>query len=839
MNGTFEKLRKLRGRSLKELRVRAAQLIAARAEQHDLSKAARLPDDAELFALFDSSRLSHAALSGAGLLDHFRARTSPHFFASFAGKQATRRELDLRFGGSAKAELLRRANRICEGRFDLLGLSNLSFGDPIDWHLEPVSGKEAPREHWSKINFLDPEIAGDKKITWELNRHQYFQTLGRAYLHTGEEVYAQTFAAHLSAWMDANPPKAGINWASSLEVAFRVLSWLWALYFFKDSPHLSPALFSRALKFLIVHARHLETYLSTYFSPNTHLTGEALGLYYIGTLLPELRDASRWRATGERILLDELERHVRPDGVYFEQSSYYHKYTTDFYIHFFLLSQANNVSHGAQLEKKLTQLLDHLMWITKPDGTTPFYGDDDGGRLAMLDERAANDFRSALATAASLFARADYKYVAREATEETLWLVGACGLRDFDELEARPPASESVAFQDGGYYVMRDGWKANANYLLIDCGLHGSLNYGHAHADALGFELAARGRTLLVDPGTYTYTGSAQMRDHFRHSATHNTLSVDGESSSVSDGAFKWKSVAQAKTQAWINCQRFDLFEGTHDGYARLASPVMHARGLLFLKNDYWIMRDQVQSAGVHQYDLNFHFDASSAPVLDIDSDDLHAGGAAAALRERPADAPGLEMFAFGKGGAWIAKKDGAVSNAYGTLLPAPVYVFSARAEGAQSFVTFLVPRSARESRVRVREIEASSGQAFQLRSDEASDEVLIGDDGMITTARLASDFRWTWARYAQRGAGQTALLDEFVLIDGASFSFAGEEIVRAAQHINYLAARRVGDELHVKTNADAELFIAPCGARRVSINGKVTAESWKGIDRRKEYETV
>src|SRR5204862_1621437 len=128
----------------------------------------------------------------------------------------------------------------------------------------------------------------------------------------------RTFAAHLASWMDQNQPKLGINWASSLEVAFRSISWLWAFYFFKDSAAVTVEVFARALKFLYLNARHLETYLSTYFSPNTHLTGEALGLFYLGTLLQQFREAGRWRETGRRILLEQLPLHVRSDGVYFE-----------------------------------------------------------------------------------------------------------------------------------------------------------------------------------------------------------------------------------------------------------------------------------------------------------------------------------------------------------------------------------------------------------------------------------------------------------------------------------------------------------------------------------------
>src|SRR5205823_4407918 len=209
-----------------------------------------------------------------------------------------------------------------------------------------------------------------------------------------------------------NPPKLGINWASSLEIAFRSIAWLWALQFFKESPSLTTDLRLRMQKFLYLNALHLETYLSTYFSPNTHLTGEALGLYYLGTLLPEFRCAARWRSGGKQILLGELHRHVKADGVYFEQSSYYHRYTADFYAHLSILARLNGDAVGPELQAKYAALLHHLMHLTRPDGSTPLFGDDDGGRFLPLDERNVNDFRAALSTGAVLLARPDYKYVA-------------------------------------------------------------------------------------------------------------------------------------------------------------------------------------------------------------------------------------------------------------------------------------------------------------------------------------------------------------------------------------------------------------------------------------------
>lgn len=806
----LKKLRKLKGRSLTELRVRGAQAALACAEQSGLSTRARVPGDAPFFRLIDATQLDSKTVTAQSLLDHLRTRRRPRFFAGFDEGEDALEDLRQRFGARAEELVVERANRIVEGRFDLLGWRDLSFGDPIDWHLEPVSGKRAPLKHWSRIDYLDADLVGDKKIIWELNRHQYFLTLGRAYRYTGDERYAKTFIENLNAWMDQNPPKLGINWASSLEVSLRAISWLWAFHFFKGSSHLTAPVFLRALKFLHISARHLETYLSTYFAPNTHLTGEALGLFYLGTLLPEFNCAARWRTTGRRILLAELERQVRPDGVYFEQTSYYHRYTTDFYLHLCILSQANGERVEAALEERLKAMLDLLMSITRPDGTTPFFGDDDGGRFLMLDDREASDFRSTLSTGAALFNRPDYKYVAREASEETFWLLGRDGLRAFDELDAQAPTINSRAFTDGGYYVMRDRWDDASNYMLIDSGPHGAVNGAHGHADALSFEMAALGRTLLVDPGTYTYTGSSEMRDYFRATASHNELLVDGESSSVPGGPFSWKSVARASALGWVSRDRFDYFKGEHDGYMRLAAPAMRTRSVLFLKGDYWVMADRVATEGAHRYDLRFHFAAGADPSIETRDE-------TPMVRAREMGAAGLEMFTFGGGGQW-KMEEGWVSQCYGERRPAPVLSFSAAcAEGPQGFITFLVPRGAQAPGSRVREIRAANGRAFEFYDGDTRDLLMIGDGRLLQSTEIASDFEWAWTRLMP----VTGMPEEIVLLGGRQLNFDGRKIFNAEHAVGYVAAQRVGDDLLVDTEARGAFTIASLGAVRVVLNGQ------------------
>lgn len=732
-----------------EIGVRVAQQVAILSERSGLSKQSSLPSDEELLILFDTGFKSLS-----DFLEQRRRRTEPRFFSGFDSKDLFRRRWP-----EAEPRILGIAERIGEGTFSLLGLPELKLGKP-DWHLEPLSGKRTPLVHWSQLNYLDAEVAGDKKVTWELNRHQYFLTLGRAYWLTGDERYAEVFVAHVTSWMDENPPKLGINWASSLEISFRSISWLWALQFFAGSQWLTDDVLLRMLKFLYLNASHLETYLSTYFSPNTHLTGEALGLFYIGLLLPEFRDARRWRDLGLEILEAQLSRHVQPDGVYFEQSSYYHRYTADFYIHLAVLLRRNGMKLPETLEPKLKLLLDHLMYITRPDGTTPFFGDDDGGRLVMLDERAANDFRSVLSTGAVLFKRPDYKFVAGEAAEETLWLLGAEGLRLFDELESEKPAKESVAFADGGYYVMRDGWSANANYLLFDCGPHGWANCGHAHADALSIEVAAGGKTALVDPGTFTYTGGKELRDWFRGSSAHNTVTVDGESSSIPADTFSWKTKTSCERLAWFEHDRFTYVSGRHNGYEQLGKPGTHTRTILFLKNDYWLLRDRIHVIGKHQLNQWFHFDSSVSPDQ-------------------------LEIASFAENGVWRTE-EGWVSHCYAERTPAPVRVFSALADGDFEITTFLLPQ--RPDSSVVEQIPVTGGRGFEIRNEHSLDVVLIRDSGapLAQMASWVSDFDCVWMRFVD-GASVASVPKEMVLIGQGRLELAGKKIVESAGRFSYV----------------------------------------------------
>src|ERR1700726_157094 len=119
--------------------------------------------------------------------------------------------------------ILHEADDVCRHRFHLLGYEKLDYGENIDWHFDAVHNKRSPLLPWFKLDFLNFEIIGDHKVIWELNRHQHLVTLAKAYLLTGEQRYVQELCAQWYQWNKENPYAIGINWSSSLEVAFRTL----------------------------------------------------------------------------------------------------------------------------------------------------------------------------------------------------------------------------------------------------------------------------------------------------------------------------------------------------------------------------------------------------------------------------------------------------------------------------------------------------------------------------------------------------------------------------------------------------------------------------------------
>ena len=539
------------------------------------------------------------------------AGPDPHFFFSADSVPHLCSRLRELFPKEAD-QIVDHAERICKHRFDLLGYKDLDYGTEIDWHCDRVHEKRAPRKAWFQIRYLDFAEVGDSKITWELNRHQHLVTLAKAFRLTADERFATELFSQWKHWHEENPYPIGINWASSLEVAFRSLSWLW-VYFLVSGSAAVPAGFRRELcRRLAVSGRHIENYLSTYFSPNTHLLGEGAALFFIGTLCPELEQAGRWQALGWKVLQQAADRQVRDDGLHFEQSIYYHVYALDFFLHAAALASRNGIAVPAPFERTLERMLEALCVLGR-SGPIPSLGDDDGGRLFDPQRNRSIHLFDPLAAGAVLFSRSDFKTLSGGLREETLWLLGEDGVAEFNRLPLVSVTKSSTAFQSSGLYVMSGN--DLEGQLVIDAGSQGADTAGHGHADALSVTANSGGRALLIDPGTFEYVGKTSDRNRFRGTKAHNTLVVDGSDQSEPKGPFSWVTLPNVHAEGWIQGETFDLFVASHDGYTRLPDPVVHRRFVFSLKSRFWLVRDQALGRGMHQLDLFWHVNPELSPA--------------------------------------------------------------------------------------------------------------------------------------------------------------------------------------------------------------------------------
>jgi Heparinase II/III-like protein/Heparinase II/III N-terminus len=696
----------------------------------------------------------------------------PRFFFTEAEVPVLAAEIGRRFPDEFKRKI-QQAEQICRGEFNLLGYQGIPYGPKINWQADQVHRKISPRSPWYKIRYLDFDEVGDSKIVWELNRHQHFVTLAMAYRFTNDERFGREIFAQWLDWQRANPYPIGINWASSLEVAFRSLSWIWTAQLLSGTKVVPPNFRQDLSKALALHGRHIETYLSTYFSPNTHLLGEAVALFFLGTLCPEIPAASRWREQGWKIVCREAQRQVRRDGVYFEQSTYYHVYALDFLLHARILAAKNDVFIPPEFDQVLERMLDFLSGISQA-GVVPRLGDDDGGRVFDPQRNRAAYLLDPLATGAVLFQRSDWTRAAEALCPETLWLLGLKATAEFEGLARAESVARPADFSDSGIYVLAEG-AADCEQLVVDAGPQGEGNSGHGHADALQVHLSIAGEEWLVDPGTFSYVAGEDTRERLRATGAHNTLQVDGFSQAVPTGPFSWTHLPEVHVDAWIVGKRCAFFQGHHLGYSRLAQPVIHRRSVCSVGSGLWLIRDVAEGSGEHQLDLFWHL----AP--DAHLEEQARGG----FCFRKPSGQGLVLLSEHSHRWSSAVISGAHSMAYGRQESAPVLRFSIHAELPCGLTTLIFRKDQKP---------ASRGQLVKGGKDpnqEGYSCAYEDNDGTHQWAFSVGEIRWQLGELASDAKLLYCLLDKngwlvrFIIFEGTFFKFNGKLLWESPQQIS------------------------------------------------------
>jgi Heparinase II/III-like protein/Heparinase II/III N-terminus len=491
-------------------------------------------------------------------------------------------------GTAYAVEVERIADQILAHHFPLLGL-NIDTGPEIDWRRDYVHGISTGTPYFRRSPYLDFERAGDHKVIWELNRHPHLTLLAQAFHLTGRQEYLDEAFRQLESWLDANPFLRGINWASALEVAFRALSWAW-LWQMAGSK-MPPPLAARFLTELYRHGRFLGLNLSVYFSPNTHLLGEAVALHALGVLFPQFPDAARWAQTGGQVVERALERQVRSDGSHFERSAYYHVYALDFFLLYRVLAKP-----GAAYDARLVQMAEYLNALLGPSGLLPLIGDDDGGRLFHPYGERVEFGRATMATCAVALGRPAWLRADSDLAVQAAWWMGAEVLSSRPE-PAPPPASRF--FQDAGTVVMA----ADDVHIVIKTGGFGEGSAGHSHSDILSVTVRLGQREILIDPGSFTYIADPEERNRFRGSAAHNTVRIDGRDQAVPAGPFRWLEKPTVAVSGWNTSGARDEL----DAVCRYAG-FTHRRRVIFLKPATLVVLDTVDGPpGEHLLEQWWH----------------------------------------------------------------------------------------------------------------------------------------------------------------------------------------------------------------------------------------
>lgn len=476
-------------------------------------------------------------------------------------------------------EMRRIAAQIRSRHLPLLGLT-IDTGPQIHWRRDYVRGIETGAAYFRRIPYLDPARSGDHKIVWELNRHQHLVLLAQSYLLSGDDASLAEVFAQIESWEDANPFQCGINWASALEVAFRALSWLWVYHLV--GAEMPAGLRGRFLESLFRHARHIENNLSFYFSPNTHLLGEAVALHALGRLLPEFRDL------GKQLVAEQMDKQVHQDGSHFEQSTYYHLYALDMFLFHAVLEDVTP-SYRAALER----MAEYLHAILGRQRRLPFIGDDDGGRFFHPYGPRDRFGRATLATCSVFLHRPEWLAAPDDLPEQAAWWLGPHALNR----SAAWRSSSSHFFADAGVAVMADGDR----HIVIDAGPFGPWGSGHSHSDTLSIVVSAGDHDILIDPGTYTYVG--EERNWFRGSIAHNTIRIDGADQAVPVGPFRWSDQPAVRVHAWESTAARDVLDAecAFRGFT-------HRRRVTFIKPDTIQITDEVSGPpGAHSVEQFWH----------------------------------------------------------------------------------------------------------------------------------------------------------------------------------------------------------------------------------------
>jgi uncharacterized heparinase superfamily protein len=407
----------------------------------------------------------------------------------------------------------------------------------------------------SEIGWDGPQ----REKLWRYNQH-YFDDLNSINSDKRKEWHKKI----IQEWINCNPPGFGTGW-EPYPVSLRIVNLVkWVL----SKNELS----TDAKQSLAIQLRWLWKRLEYHLLGN-HLFANAKALVF-GGLFFEGKEADKWLEKGLRILNNEIQEQILPDGGHFELSTMYHALAfedlldlinvTNCYPDRLNNDQNKQVETWNGLAEKMHFWLDTMC---HPDGEMSFFND------AAFDVAPDKSELDAYANRVLTHKLKNCKY-------SDVYLVDSGYLKIIK--------NESVAFLDVA--------KVGPDYLP-----------GHAHADSLSFEWSIGKHRVIVNSGTSCY-GNSEERIRQRGTAAHNTVVVERQNSTEVWEGFR---VARRAYPIELEILQHEHNKSTevhcaHDGYFRLTGKPKHSRKWIMDEESFFI--EDCVGETAKEAEARFHF---------------------------------------------------------------------------------------------------------------------------------------------------------------------------------------------------------------------------------------
>ncbi|KKP24774.1 MAG: hypothetical protein SZ59_C0001G0092 [candidate division TM6 bacterium GW2011_GWF2_28_16] len=368
------------------------------------------------------------------------------------------------------AKLLKIAGNACDNKFYILG---------------------------KRLNF-ENNYSQDIKYAWELSRLYHTPALAKVYLKTQDKKYLNYLINNINSWIDNNPFLTGVNWINPMEVSIRAINLIYVFNYLKDNKNISDKFWVKLINNLYLHKIYIENNWEIYYKNNNHYLADLLGAFYLNLLFNNKNKIKIYKK-----LLSEFDKQFLPDGTNYEGSTCYHKLSTQMFLHFYYLCKKINLKLNNKLLIKLKRATKFIKLnkINKKDYLQ--IGDNDSGKILhgfrlndyWMLKRVQHDKKENQNSCHPAPVRTERS---RSANHKTLFHYKNFGL---------------TIIKNNNYHITYRHPTYNKNQPT-----------GHFHQDELSVTLAYNNSPIIIDPGTYLYTGNIKARNLFRSYKSHSAF---------------------------------------------------------------------------------------------------------------------------------------------------------------------------------------------------------------------------------------------------------------------------------------------------------------------------